>query len=332
MTGPATAGADDHFALRPTGGFGINLAMRMAVLRSVGAVVVLTMVVTGCASPAPRVIPKPATPTNRTVSLPSTSGTRTALVHRPAGLGPGAPLVVVLHGAYGSASQVKATFGWDALADRARFEVAYPNGVARFWNAGSCCGSAHNRHVDDVDFLHRLAIQLVDADGLDPRRVYAVGMSNGAMMAYAWACGYPDDLAGIGPVAGALVAPCDPAPAITVVAIHGTADRNVPIGGGSGPRSVTHYDYPSLAESLAPFVAADRCADPPKSFERPPVRYTTWSCAEGTRVSVAVVRGMGHDWPGARPADLLKRALRRPPGPLDATTFLWTNLRDAGLS
>lgn len=306
--------------------------MRMAAARWAGAMAVLAVMLAACASPPP---PPQAAPTplvNRTVTLDSPSGPRMALVHRPGGLRGNAPLVVVLHGAFGTAEHTRASFGWDALADRSGFEVAYPNGFGKTWNAGNCCGPAHAQGVDDVAFLHQLVGQLVTEDGVDPHRVYAVGMSNGAMMTYAWACARPDDLAGIGPVAGALVAPCTPTPTMKVVAIHGTADRNVPINGGVGPRSVSHYNYPSLAATMAPFLAADGCAPQPKRSDKPPVQLSTWTCA-GQRhlVMLAVVNGMGHEWPGARPVDGIKRVLRQPPV-LDATTFLWTNLRSTVLS
>jgi polyhydroxybutyrate depolymerase len=305
--------------------------MRMGAARWAGAVAILAMVVAGCASGLTAVADAPTVPVNRTVTLASAVGPRTAIVHRPTGLAHNSPLVVVMHGAGGTAEQVHSTFGWDALADREGFEVAYPNGFARYWNAGFCCGAPHTRHVDDLGFLHGLVAQLVAQDGVDGRRVYAVGMSNGAMMAYAWACARPEDLAGIGPVAGALVAPCNPAPAITVVAVHGTADRSVPINGGVGPKSVSHYNYPPVAVSLAPFVAADGCAPTPKRTDRPSVQLSTWTCSRDRNVTLAVVSGLGHEWPGARPASPVKR-LMRPPPPLDATTFLWSHLRTSALS
>jgi len=305
--------------------------MRMGAARWAGAVAILAMVVAGCASGLTAVADAPTAPVNRTVTLASAVGPRTAIVHRPTGLARNSPLVVVLHGAGGTGEQVRSTFGWDALADREGFEVAYPNGFARYWNAGFCCGAPHSRHVDDLGFLHGLVTQLVAQDGVDARRVYAVGMSNGAMMTYAWACARPEDLAGIGPVAGALVAPCQPAPAITVVAVHGTADRSVPINGGVGPKSVSHFNYPPLAVSLAPFVAADGCAPMPKRTDRPSVQLSTWTCSGDRNVTLAVVSGLGHEWPGARPASPVKRVMR-PPAPLDATTFLWSHLRTSALS
>lgn len=304
----------------------------MAAVRWAGLVAVLAMALVACAGAPPAAPVQPVPVVNRTVMLDSPAGPRTALVHRPTSLPRNAPLVVVLHGAFGTAEHTRTSFGWDALADRDGFEVVYPQGSGKTWNAGNCCGPAHAKSVDDVAFLHRLVETLVEQDGVDRHRVYAVGMSNGAMMTYAWACARPDDLAGIGPVAGALVANCQPAPAMTVVAIHGTADRNVPINGGVGPRSVSHYNYPSLATSIGPFVAADGCAPAPKRTEKPPVQINSWSCASGNKLTLVVVNGMGHVWPGSQPVDAVKRVLRQPPGPLDATTFLWTNLRSSVLS
>jgi poly(3-hydroxybutyrate) depolymerase len=174
------------------------------------------------------------------------------------------PLVVVLHGLGGTGAEAAAGFGFSEVDG---VLVAHPDGVGGSWNAGACCGPAHERGVDDVARLDALVARMVAQEGADPRRVYAVGFSNGAMMAYAWACG-SRTLAGIGVVGGARVAPCpDPGP-VAVVAVHGDADHNVPIGGGVGALSVTGFDYPSLAESLAPFPDAE----------------------------VVVLPGVGHEW------------------------------------
>lgn len=205
---------------------------------------------------------------------PATAGSRVTML---------TPLVVVLHGLGGSGGDTR-DFGFDAIGG---FLVAHPDGVERSWNAGACCGAAHEQGVDDVARLDELVARMVAEDRVDPDRVYAVGFSNGAMMAYAWACG-SRTLAGIGVVGGALVAPCpDPGP-VAVVAVHGDSDLSVPIDGGVGPRSTTGYDYPSLDESLAPFPDADRI----------------------------VLPGVGHEWrPGT--ADVLWQRLRtavRPAG------------------
>ena len=96
---------------------------------------------------------------------------------------------MVLHGARGTARDMRAKLGWDALADREGLVVAYPDGLDRTWNAGRCCGPARDRKVDDVGFLDALVTPLRRDDGVGD--VYAVGFSNGAMMSYAWACARP---------------------------------------------------------------------------------------------------------------------------------------------
>ena len=70
---------------------------------------------------------------------------------------------------------------------------------------------------------------------MDPRRVYAAGMSNGAMMSYRLACERADRFAAIGPVAGLmaekLAASCAPSQPVAVLSFVGTEDPLVPFQG-----------------------------------------------------------------------------------------------------
>lgn len=255
--------------------------------------------------------------TDRTVVLSTADGDRTAHVHHPDGVAAGAPLVVVLHGAGGTGAQVGADLGWDGLADRQGFVVAYPDGLDGTWNGGGCCGQARSRGVDDVGYLAALAGRIAAEDGADPHRVYAVGFSNGAILAYAWACSRPGDLAGIGPVAGAVLVPC-PAPApLTVVAVHGSADDRVPFDGGAGAAGA---QYPTVDGSLAPFLSADGCSPTAALTDDPPAAVGTWTCTSGHGVVRDVIADGGHAWPGAGPDAGTTDT------PLDATGFLWARL------
>jgi polyhydroxybutyrate depolymerase len=268
--------------------------------------------------------------TNRTVTIDTKDGARTAIVVHPTTAPTNAPLVVMLHGGFGSAKQAEAKYHWDDEASRDGFVVAYPNGVKASWNAGRCCGQAQRNNVDDVGFLHALVAQLEQTDGVDPKRVYAVGMSNGAMMTYTWACRDPGELAGIGPVAGSLLTDCPNPHPITVVAIHGTADQNVPIDGGLGAKSRTGVDYLSLAQTLAPFIAADGCSTSPATQTTPPVEQSVWAGANGASVTTEVIQGAGHQWPGGvLPSAFGQKVLGLDPpsDAINATDFLWQHLR-----
>ena len=71
------------------------------------------------------------------------------------------PLVLVLHGAFGSAREIEQVSGFSELADREGFVVVYPNGIGLFrllrhWNAGFCCGRAMRAGWDDMGFLLKL--------------------------------------------------------------------------------------------------------------------------------------------------------------------------------
>src|ERR1700730_1683913 len=80
---------------------------------------------------------------------------RTYRVYKPAGLAAAAPLVVMLHGAFGNGEQAENSYGWDPLADSSKFVVAYPDGVGRTWNGHGCCGRAAQENHADAGFLTR---------------------------------------------------------------------------------------------------------------------------------------------------------------------------------
>src|SRR4051794_31635504 len=119
--------------------------------------------------------------------------TRTYHVHYPTKVPDGpASLVIGLHGGLGSGRQFEENTGFDAVADSNGFIVVYPDGIGgvmgdqdlRTWNAGNCCGPARQQNVDDVGFISALIDHLSSTMAIDEDRVYAVGHSNGGIMAY----------------------------------------------------------------------------------------------------------------------------------------------------
>ena len=260
-------------------------------------------------------------------TMRSGGSVRTYRVHRPAALGRSAhpPLVVMLHGGFGSGSQAESSYGWDPAADAHGFVVAYPDGQSRAWNAGTCCGPPQRLGVDDVGFVRDLIRRLHTDEGIDLARVYVTGISNGAMLAYRVACELPHTIAAIGPVAGTMTVDCHEATPTSVLHIHGLDDHNVPYGGGRGTKGVANDSRPSVPDTIARWREIDGCA-PPTAIARSPVRTETAECRAGRTVRLVTVEGAGHQWPGSQPPNPAAKAalgLDEPSAALDATATLW---------
>lgn len=180
------------------------------------------------------------------------------------------PLVVALHSLHYDGTEPQNDWGLAELARSAGFAVVYPDGVGRSWNAGSCCGPALAAQSDDVGWLRSLIAHLESRYPIDPRRISIVGLSNGGMLAYRYACEHGDELAGVAVVAASLqVAECAPPTPLTAVEVHGGADGHVPYSGAPWSE-VLGTAITSVEQSLAPFRAAAGC--PPPAFPEDHVR------------------------------------------------------------
>ncbi|MFY9921452.1 MAG: PHB depolymerase family esterase, partial [Mycobacterium sp.] len=118
-----------------------------------GALLGLLLVVVGCSAPG-SAAPQGFTVGSTDHALTFGGLDRSYRLYIPDGLPTPAPLVVMLHGGFGSAEQAERAYGWDQLADSSKFVVAYPDGEGRAWNTnGGCCGRPGRQHLDDVGFI-----------------------------------------------------------------------------------------------------------------------------------------------------------------------------------
>jgi polyhydroxybutyrate depolymerase len=195
-------------------------------------------------------------------------GGREMIVHVPARLpASGArALVVVLHGGMGNADRIanrqsESGLNLDAEADRDGFIVVYLNGtpVTRFlgaralgWNAGGgCCGQPARNGTDDVAYISGAVGYLAGKYGVDRKRVFGIGHSNGAMMTQRILCETSLYAAGVA-ISGPLnleAAHCPGARAKRILAIHGADDQNVPIAGGRGTKGLAQVAWSSEARA-----------------------------------------------------------------------------------
>jgi polyhydroxybutyrate depolymerase len=284
---------------------------RLVVLSSV----VLTLV--ACAGPR-LAAPQTFTTGSTEHSRPFGGVDRSYRVYVPAGLPAAAPLVVMLHGGLGTAEQAERTYGWDQLADREKFVVAYPDGVGRAWNVhGGCCGTPGRQGIDDVGFITAVVDEVAANLPVDRNRLYVTGISNGGMMSYALACS-SDVFAAIGPDSATQLDPCATPHPTSVLAIHGTADRNIRYEGGAGA-GIAHIDGPPVPAVNAFWRNVDRCAAAAVS-SRGVVTTAGADCADGRAVTLITIEGAGHQWPGSRP---VREGADPPSDALNATATLW---------
>ncbi len=218
------------------------------------------------------------------------------------------PLMIVLHGGLGNADSISETTQMNTVADTGQFIVAYPNGTGgriiamknrRTWNAGNCCGQAVKRNVNDVLFLERMIDRIGSKFAVDKNRIYVAGISNGAMMAYRLACEIPDKIAAVIAVSGTLaVDNCDAAKNIPILHIHGDQDENVPFKGGKGARSLSGVYHRSVEDTIDLILRSRTYLHPVAKKENDGIQEFTYCSTDGAPVSLIVVKGGGHVWPG----------------------------------
>jgi len=306
---------------------------RRRLLAAALAALTLVAALVGCRAQSQQTVGQSAAAPSATSSVPVGSSThdisvggvtRSYIVYRPAVLPAAAPLVVMLHGGFGTGSQAQKSYHWDAEADSGHFLVAYPDGLDRAWNAGGgCCGTPGRTGADDIGFITDMVSAISRAVPVDGGRVYATGISNGGIMAYDLAC-RTTIFAAIGPDSATQLGGCPDPAATSVIAIHGTADKNIPYDGGAGD-GVAHIDGPAVPAVNASWRQADRCA-PPAVSTTGTVTTSVATCPAGRAVELVTIAGAGHQWPGGVPSPIAQRLLGTDPPStaLDATQVIWT--------
>jgi polyhydroxybutyrate depolymerase len=260
-------------------------------------------------------------------SIESGGLTRTYRMYVPDDLPPNAPLVVMLHGGGGSGEIAERFYGWDRLAERQKFIVAYPDGLGPAipaWNVdgGDCCGYPRREQIDDVQFIKDMVAEIETRASIDPNRVFASGISNGGIMAYTLAC-ETTLFAAIGPVSATMLNSCDQPEPVSVIHIHGLKDEAIQFDGGPG-HPPGNIDGPPIPDVIARWQSVDDC-QPPTSTTEGVVTTESADCADGRAVELITISDAEHGWPGA-PAKSKDSTSggKTPSQAIDSTTTIWS--------
>jgi len=227
------------------------------------------------------------------------------------------PLVINMHGYSLYPEQQMRIRYMNEVADTGHFLIAYPLGTLFYcnsdiappsgpgWNNGVPFDSIlyPEKATDDVAFIENL-IDSISSDFLiDQARVYATGLSNGAVMSNVLGCELSDRIAAIALVGGTAHPDriCDPIRPIPILQIHGTADPITNYENGTANRI-------AVQAFLDFWIAQNGCVNSPIILALPDlvtndnstVELFKWTDCLEEIVHFKVVDG-GHTWPGDIP-------------------------------
>jgi polyhydroxybutyrate depolymerase len=262
-----------------------------------------------------------------TLSVTTADGERSALAALPPPGSAPAPLVLLLHGRGGTAASIlddrrvlsrSPLAAWLPIAEREHIAVIAlqgTKGAGALYGWNDCrAADRYKPTADDVGYVKAVVAPLIASHVVDPQRIFVMGMSNGAMMAFRLAVELDIPIAALASVSGSMAeasssickAPTRP---MSLLMIHGTADMIVPIKGGE-VRSIgaERGDIRSVDDTIAVFTALDGLAhETPRVFAIPHRTDTVDSTsiteelygndAHGLQVELLRVEGGGHAEP-----------------------------------
>lgn len=239
---------------------------------------------------------------------------RTFRVHVPqrSTEGPVAPLIIAFHSLGQTGAQLEAQTGLDAAADAAGVIVVYPDAALGTWDVSGDFVDIFG--IDDLLFMRRLIDRVSSEHVVDPDRILAVGLSNGAVFAQRLGCELADEIVGFVAVAGTLPRPsrdiCHPERPVDALYILGSTDTSFPVAGDDVVLSV---------DSTMTFWSGEgQCAGRgeraalPDTARDGTLAYRTrfLDCVANRSVQLDSIAGSGHGWPGSlKPVNGVSRNL-----------------------
>jgi polyhydroxybutyrate depolymerase len=221
------------------------------------------------------------------------------------------PLLLMFHGGGGTALGLSRQ-GFSRLVRERGFIVVYPEGIEKHWYDPRFEGitTSSGEVPDDLKFVDELLDQLCQDYDVDSKRIYAAGISNGAIMSHLVGSKLSKRFAAIAPIVGGIgdvqmkdFAPQDP---VSVLILQGTEDPLVPYDGGQ----ITVFQKErgaivSTQETVEAWAGHNGCAQgqsemlPDTTDDQCTVERTIYpNGRQGSEVILYKIIGGGHTVPG----------------------------------
>ncbi|MEO1043702.1 MAG: PHB depolymerase family esterase [Pseudomonadota bacterium] len=253
---------------------------------------------------------------------------RRHLCSYPGGDGAPRPLIIALHPGRSSPRGMARLTKLHRLGQEESFAVLYvagsgPRKRRLTWNAED-----DKDEANDVAAIAEATDAFSSRFSIDPNRIYLVGFSQGAAMAYRFACEAGGDVAAIAAVSGSILGACDAASEdLSVFHLHGDQDESVPVTGGRGRFTRKGRRWLPARQSIQRFAASDETASYRETG--PGLVVEGWIASDGsTEQRLTILEGSGHGWPG-QPRRLWQRLMRIPVRQdYSASEEIWAFLQD----
>jgi polyhydroxybutyrate depolymerase len=230
-------------------------------------------------------------------------GERPVTVNLPETLISPAPLLILLHSASTSGAHQENYMKLGPVAKKNGIIYIAPDGMTnpegkRFWNASKSCCNRYKEEVDDVAYINSLIDEINKKTPVDPKRIYLIGHSNGAFMSFTFAC-TTNKVAAIVAIAGAMdqSPDCTPSTPVSLLNIHGTADKTIKVTGGS----MNDSPYTSAKSTVTRIALVNKCSSPAitkKDFEPtikgPETTVFNYSCESHTHLQYWKIANGSH--------------------------------------
>ncbi|KAF4672444.1 hypothetical protein FOL47_000503 [Perkinsus chesapeaki] len=177
------------------------------------------------------------------------------------------------------------------------------------YNAGTCCNS--NKTIDDIDFIRKLIVEVESRQSVTNLPAYAIGFSNGGMLAEALVCynviSMAASVAGILTLRPGLDGGFDKCDSVFnhsankqmgIIKIHGLDDPKMPYNGRFDPK--LGPVYPSVESDISRWAKRMECPDAQRVHfdQRGNGTFEKYSdCPRARNVYLTTVKGLAHTWP-----------------------------------
>ncbi len=236
------------------------------------------------------------------------------------------PVVLDLHGLLEGAAVHSVMSKFGPYASDHGFIAVVPNGSGTpvKWDV-----SLDRKTNPDLVFLDAALDQVERQQCVDSSRIYATGLSYGAIMSSTIGCVMTDRIAAIAPVDGLTVPKgCKPERAMPVLTFHGTQDPILLFNGGvanlgnilgtgeskTKPPADPDLSGPGYPAAAAAWAQQNGCTGEPTDTNlTPTVVERTWDCPATSPMVFEIMVGAGHTWPGSTFSQSIKSVV----GPTD---------------